>query len=181
MRRIVIVLLVVISFTALIGAGQLSRGTNAQDAATPAAAGVHPSVGTWIADSEAGPTDAPAIVVVTADGGVISTGTDGALAGTWEATGPRTSTFLLVGVWEDETGGGYFYIRGESEVEASGETEMTSYTWTDVDADGTVLDTGQDVSRGTRLSVPPADAVDSPLAGVPTWMPATSAAATPTG
>jgi hypothetical protein len=72
-------------------------------------------------------------------------------------------------------------IRGESEVDASGETEMTSYTWTDVAADGTVPDTGQDVSRGTRLSVPPADAVDSPLAGVPTWMPATSATATPTG
>ncbi len=180
MRRIVILLLVVVAFAGLIGAGRMSRGTAAQDAATPAVAAVHPSVGTWIADSEAGPADAPAIVVVTANGGVISTGTDGAIAGTWEATGPRTSTFLLVGVYEDEGSGGYFFIRGESEVDASGETEMTSYTWTDVAADGTVLDTGQDVSRGTRLSVPPAEAVGMPLAGVPTWTPATLAAGTPT-
>jgi hypothetical protein len=181
MRRIVIVLMVVVVFAGLIWADRAGPRVFAQDAATPAAASVHPSVGTWIADSEAGPADAPAIVVVTADGGVISTGTDGAIAGTWEATGPRTSTFLLVGVYEDEGSGGYFFIRGESEVDASGETEMTSYTWTDVAADGTVLATGQDVSRGTRLQVPPADAIESPLVGVPTWMPATTEEGTPTG
>jgi hypothetical protein len=179
MRQIVIVVLVV-AFAGLIGSGRVGPRVSAQDAATPAAAAVHPSVGTWIADSEAGPADAPAIVVVTADGGVISTGTDGAIAGTWEATGPRTSTFLLVGVYEDEGSGGYFFIRGESEVDASGETEMTSYTWTDVAADGTVLDTGQDVSRGTRLVVPPAEGMGMPLPGVPTWTPATPAAGTPT-
>jgi hypothetical protein len=179
MRQIVIVVLVV-AFAGLIGSGRLGPRVSAQDAATPAAAAVHPSVGTWIADSEAGPADAPAIVVVTTDGGVISTGTDGAIAGTWEATGPRTSTFLLVGVYEDGGSGGYFYIRGESEVDASGETEMTSYTWTDVAADGTVLDTGQDVSRGTRLVVPPAEGVGMPLPGVPTWTPATPVAGTPT-
>jgi hypothetical protein len=179
MRQIVIVVLVV-AFAGLLGVSRVSPATFAQDAATPTAAAVHPYVGSWIADSEAGPMDAPAIGVVTADGGVISTGAGGTIAGTWEATGPRTATFVLVGVWEDETGSGYFFIRGENEIDPSGQTEMATYTWTDVAADGTVLDTGQDVSRATRLVVPPADAVEMPLAGVPTWTPATPAAGTPT-
>ena len=179
MRQIVIVVLVV-AFAGLIGSGRVGLRVSAQDAATPAAAVVHPSVGTWISDSEAGPMDAPAIGVVTADGGVISTGAGGTIAGTWEATGPRTSTFVLVGVWEDETGSGYFFIRGESEIDPSGQTEMATYTWTDVAADGTVLGTGQDVSRSTRLVVPPAEGVGMPLPGVPTWTPATPVAGTPT-
>jgi hypothetical protein len=179
MRRIVIVLLVGIAFVGLLGVGRVSLGTAAQEAATPTAA-VHPSVGTWIADSESGPMDAPAIVVNSADGGVISTGTDGAIAGTWEATGARTTRFILVVVFEDEGVGGYVVIRGDSEVDASGETMSGTYTWTDFAAGGTVGETGQDVTFATRLSVPPTDTMEGPLAGVPTWTPARAAAATPT-
>jgi hypothetical protein len=180
MRRMVIGLLVVVAFAGLFGAGRVSLGTAAQDAATPAAAAIHPSVGTWIVDSQAGPMDPPEVVVNSADGGVVSTGAGGAIAGTWEATGPRTTRFILVVVFEEEGAGGYVVIRGDSEVDASGETMTGSYTWTDVAADGTVGETGQDVTLATRLSVSPADVMEGPLAEVPTWTPAMPEAGTPT-
>lgn len=179
MRRLSV--LVVLVTGALVGALALggSAGTTAQDA-TPAATAGHPLVGTWLLDSEVdNEADAPSVTAFAADGTAVDAGSDGASVGTWEATGPRTATLTLVGVFEEEGFGGSFFVRAEIEVDAAGETFATPYTFTVVAADGTVLETGEVTGRGTRLRVPAAGAVGTPLAGFPTWTPATPPAATP--
>ena len=176
MRRLSIVAVVLaVALLGLAAAG--IAGTTAQDA-TPGAAG-HPLVGAWIVDSEAGTADPPSITIASADGTAVDTTADGASAGVWEATGPRTATLTLVGLFEEEGFGGSYFIRAEIEVDAAGETFEGPYAYTVVGADGTVLETGEDTASGTRLHGPAADAVGSPLAGFPTWEPEAPEAATP--
>ncbi len=154
-------------------------GTGAQEA-TPGALVGHPLVGAWVVDTEAeNPANAPSVTTIGADGIAIDVTADGASAGVWEATGPRTATLTLAGVFEEEGFGGNFFIRAEIEVDAAGEAFESPYTFTVVAADGTVLETGQDTARGTRLRVPAAEAVGTPLAGFPTWTPATPEAGGP--
>jgi len=177
LRVSVLVSIVAVVLLGLVFTG--GRGTTAQDA-TPAALAGHPLVGAWIIDSEVGASDPPSITVLGADGTAIDTTAEGASAGTWEATGPRTATLILVGVFEEEGFGGSYFIRADIEVDAAGETFEGPYTYTVVGADGTVLESGADSARGARLRVPAADAMGTPLAGFPTWTPATPEVGTPT-
>ena len=176
MRRLSVVAAVLaVALLGLVVAGR--PGTTAQDA-TPGAE-EHPLVGAWIIDSEEGTTDPPSITIVSADGTAIDAGADGAIAGVWEATGPRTATLAFVGVFAEEGFAGSYYLRGEFAVDAAGETFEGPYSYTAVGADGTVLESGEDAARGTRLRVPAAAAMGTPLAGFPTWVPESPAAATP--
>lgn len=179
MRRPLV--LVALVAAVLLGVATLghSTGTGAQEA-TPGATAGHPLVGTWLLDSEVdNAADAPSVTAFAADGTAVDAGVDGASVGTWEATGPRTATLTLVGVFEEEGFGGSFFVRADIEVDEAGETFATPYTFTVVAADGTVLETGEETGRGTRLRVPAAGAVRTPLAGFPTWTPATPEAGAP--
>lgn len=179
-RFLVCVALVAVALVSIVTIGR-SVGTNAQEA-TPGATAGHPLIGTWIIDSDVDTADdPPSVTIVMSDGTAVDTTADGAAAGAWEATGPGTATLTLVGVFQEEGFGGSFYIRADVEVDAAGETFTSPYTFTVVAADGTVLETGQLTARGTRLHVPAAEAVGTPLPGMPTWTPAMPEAATPTG
>jgi hypothetical protein len=152
-----------------------TRQASAQDAAADMAG--HPLVGTWIVDPEPdNPANVPSLVTYSSDGIVIDP--VAGFAGSWEPTGPRTAVFTLSGIPGDGSGG-YIAIRGPVEVEEA--TDMTNgpYTVTIVGADGTVQATVEGTGRATRL---PAESGEPgmPLAGFPTWTPATPEAATPT-
>ncbi len=187
MRRFsVLVSLVAVALLALAAATR-PPVMRAQDA-TPGVTAGHPLVGTWIIDSQVdNATDPPSVTAFGADGIAIDTGADGASAGLWEVTGPRTATLTLAGVFEEEGFGGTFFIRADVEIDEAGETFTSPYTYTVVAADGTVVETGQAMARGTRLRIPAAEAVGTPLAGFPTWTlempeagtPAAEAEATP--
>jgi hypothetical protein len=177
--------------TALAGLGATGLGlalaatthhASAQDA-TPTAMVSHPIVGTWIVDRNPDDTaDAPTLNVISADGTI----TDPVMgvAGVWQATGPRTLNFTLVGITVETLAGGgagsYAVIRGTGEVDDAGETLTGSASVTIVAADGTVLASLKGTNRAIRLHVEPEDAGGTPLAGFPAWTPATPTPATPT-
>ena len=148
----------------------------AQDA-TPAAMAGHPIVGTWIIDRDiTTATEAPSIVVVTADGGIIDPSLG--VAGAWQATGPRTSAWTLVGTQPGN--GGTFVVRSTPEVDETGMNLTGAYTVTIVAPDGSVMATVPGDSSGVRLPIEPVEAGGTPLPGIPTWTPAPPADATPT-
>ena len=92
--------LVALVAAVLVGGAGVGRavGTATQQA-TPAATAGHPLVGTWIVDPEVDdPTNPPSFDVYMADGTAINVGSEGATAGAWEATGPRTATLTLAGL-----------------------------------------------------------------------------------
>jgi len=158
--------------TPIVGGAQSQDVTPIASPMVGATAG-HPLVGTWIIDSQAeNATDPPSVTAFGADGIAIDVTAEGSSAGTWEATGPRTATLTLAGVFEEEGFGGTFFIRADIEIDEAGESFTSPYSYTVVAADGTVLETGQDTARGTRLRIPAAEAVGTPLAGFPTWTPA---------
>jgi len=164
-----------------LGAGGLglalaTRPAAAQDA-TPAAMAGHPLVGTWIVDPEPdNPANVPSLVTYSSDGIVIDP--VAGFAGSWEPTGPTTAVFTLSGIPGDGSGG-YIAIRGPIEIDEATDTTTGPYTVTIVGADGTVQATVEGTGRAIRL---PAQSGEPgmPLAGFPTWTPASPTAATPT-
>jgi hypothetical protein len=155
---------------------------SAQDA-TPTAMAGHPVVGTWIIDRDPDSTAAaPTLNVFTADGGIIDPVIG--VGGLWQATGPRTLNFTLVGITAETLAGGgagsYVVIRGSSEVDDAGESITGTASVTVVAADGTVLASIEGSNRAIRLHVEPENAGGTPLAGFPAWTPATPTPATPT-
>jgi hypothetical protein len=148
--------------------------------ATPFPMAGHPFVGAWIVDRNPDdPTEIPTYNVITADGAVIDPTQGG--AGVWEATGPDTANFTLSGTIAELSA--YFIARGSVTVDSGGGTATNSFSSTIVAADGTVLDElsfAQDTARYTRISIEPESAVGQPLAGFPTWTPATPTPGTPT-
>ena len=179
-RTLVLVALVAAVLAVAVGVGR-SAGTATQQA-TPAAPARHPLVGTWIVDPEPDdPTNPPSFDVYMADGTAINVGSEGATAGAWEATGPRTATVTFVGLFGGPGSGAVFIIRANVEVDEAGQIFTAPHSFTLVAADGTVLAAAQGgAARGTRITAEPAEAVGTPLAGLPTWTPATPAAGTPT-
>ena len=169
--------LVLVAFVAavLVGAVGVGRavGTAAQQA-TPAATAGHPLVGTWIVDPEPDdPTNPPSFDVYMADGTAINVGSEGATAGAWEATGPRTATVTFVGLFGGPGSGTSFVVRANVEVDEAGQSFTASHSFTLVAADGTVLAAARGgTARGTRITAEPAEGVGTPLAGLPTWPPA---------
>ena len=169
---------------ASLGAGGLglalaARGhaASAQDA-TPAAMAGHPIVGTWIFIRDITvTTEAPSVVVFTADGGLLDPSQG--VAGVWKATGPRSAAWTLIPFLQ-EGAGGYVVIRSTAEVDAGGNALAGPYSFTVVAPDGTVVASGTASSTATRLQVEAVDEGGNPLAGFPMWTPAPPADATPT-
>ncbi len=154
-----------------------ARPASAQDG-TPTALTGHPMIGTWVVDRDlTTTTDAPSVVVYTADGGLLDPSQG--VAGSWRATGPRSAAWTLV-AFPAEGPPGYVVVRSTGEVEAGGDTLTPSYSFTIVAADGTVVASGQGASRFVRMPIEPIEAEGTPLAGFPTWEPAPPSAATPT-
>lgn len=159
----------------------------AQDG-TPVATAGHPLVGAWIVDTNAedpaGPQEAtvPPDVAVFTDEGTIIDGTPfgDTGVGTWEATSPRAAALTFVIPFQEEDFAGSVIIRATLELDAAGETFSGPYSYTVVAADGTVVDAGRDMARGTRITVEPVEAEGTPLAAMPTWMPEATAMGTPT-
>ncbi|MDP9370312.1 MAG: hypothetical protein M3Q03_18910 [Chloroflexota bacterium] len=67
---------------------------------------------------------------------------------------------------------------GTIEVDATGDTFTSPYSYTLVMADGTVVESGQSAVQATRVPVEPIEAEGTPLAAVPTWTVATPEART---
>ena len=178
-RTLVLVAFVAAVLVGAVGVGR-SLPTTAQDA-TPGPAAAHPLVGTWIVDPEPDdPTNPPSFDVYMADGTAINVGSEGATAGAWEATGPRTATVTFVGLFGGEGSGSSFFVRANVEVDEAGESFTAPHSFTLVGADGTVLAAAQGgAARGTRVMPEPMEAVGTPPAGLPTWTPATPAAGAP--
>ena len=178
MRRISLVLVVVLSLAGLVTVRD--RATAAQGA-TPAAAAVHPFVGTWVVDTVvASQTDSPEIAIVTPDGRLAGLGANRVAGGTWEAIDARSAMLTLVSVFDRGGVGGYAVVRGLHVVDATGDAWTCQCTFTVVGADGTVLDSGLAPASGRRLPVEGPEAVGTALAIVPTWTPPTPTATTPT-
>ena len=170
--------------TALAGLGAGALGVSltaahhatAQDA-TPTVTAAHPIVGTWIIDRDiTTATEAPSIVVVTADGGVIDPSQG--VAGAWQVTGPRTVAWTLVGTLPANEG--TIVVRSAPEVDETGMNLTGPYTVTIVAPDGSVMATIPGDSTGVRLPIEPMEAGGTPLPGIPTWTPVPPADATPT-
>lgn len=170
------VLVSIVVLAAVSALGLVAARTGAQEG-TPTASAEHPIVGAWAVDSTVDdPTDKPAVAVITADGTLMDT--EG-VAGTWQATGPRTATTTLVIFFGEGESGGSVVIRGSLEVDEAGETWTQPYSFTRVAADGTVLGSGRNTAVAKRVPVEPVEAEGEPLAVIPTWMPSTPDAATP--
>ncbi len=165
-----------------LGAGGLglalaARQASAQDA-TPGATANHPIVGTWIVDRDlSGTTEAPVVVVFTADGGFIDAGQG--VAGVWEPTGPRSAAKTIIPFVQGGAGG-YVVVRATWEVDEGGDTMSGPASVTVVTPDGTAVAESQLTSRATRLRVDPIENGGTALAGFPTWTPAPPVDATPT-
>jgi hypothetical protein len=154
-----------------------ARSATAQDA-TPAPMAGHPIIGTWVVDRDVTTVnDAPSVVVYTADGGLLDPSQG--VAGVWQATGPRSAAWTLVPFIEGGAGG-YLAIRSTGEVDEGGNRLDSPYSFTVITPDGTVVASGQGMSRYTRLQVEPIEEGGKPLAGFPTWEPASPPDATPT-
>ncbi len=154
-----------------------ARRASAQEAMPYPTAG-HPLVGTWVFDRDVDDaTDAPRVVVFTADGGLLDPGEG--VAGAWRATGPRSAAWTLV-AFLPEGPAGYVAVRSTGEVDAGGDALAGPHSFTVVLADGTVAASGRARSTATRLPIEPIEAGGAPLAGFPTWEPAPPTAATPT-
>lgn len=169
--------------TALAGLGAGALGVSlatahhatAQDA-TPSVMAAHPIVGTWIIDRDiTTATEAPSIVVVTADGGVIDPSMG--VAGAWQATGERTVLWTLVGILPGNQG--TIVVRSTPEVDETGMTLTGTASGTIVAPDGTVIASLFGPSMGVRLPIESVEAGGTPLPGIPTWTPAPPADATP--
>ena len=184
MRRLSVLL--VASAVVLLGFALQGLAPTTAQVGTPVATAGHPLVGAWVIDTSAedpaGPQEAtvpPDVTVFTDEGTVIdSTPFGGTGVGAWEATGPDAAALTFVIPVEEDDFAGSVIIRATLELDATGETFSGPYSYTVVAADGTVVDAGRDMVRGTRITVEPVEAEGTPLAAVPTWMP--EAAGTPT-
>ena len=165
----------------LVGAVGVGRSAGTATQQTTPATAEHPLVGTWIVDPEDDdPTNPPSFDVYMADGTALNVGSEGATAGAWEATGPRTAMVTFTGLLREAGSGAAFILRANVEVDETGERFTAAHSFTLVAADGTILAAVQGgTASGTRLHAEPMEAA-GPLPGFPTWTPATPAAGTPT-
>ena len=154
-----------------------SRQAAGQEA-TPAPMAGHPIVAAGLVDRDVdGSTEAPTMLVHTADGSTIDPLFD--VCGGWQPTGPHSANVTLFGLI-DGGSGGYIVIRASVEIDEAGTTISGSDTLTIVATDGIVLNTLQGHSRATRLLIQGPEAAGTPLTGVPPWTPAPPPEATPT-
>lgn len=146
-------------------------GSAAQNGTPTAGLAGHPLVGTWIVND---PSGTPSVTTFTSDGIVIDTETGGGTGlGSWQATGARTASFTFVIQTSDPTQHftGTVIIRGTAEVDTSGNSLTSSFSYTVVQENGTVLASGKGQVTGTRLPVESPDKAGTPLVGYPTVVP----------
>ena len=142
----------------------------------------HPLVGTWVIDPEVeDPANPPSFDAFMADGTLVNIGSDAASVGSWEVTGPRTATMTFAGLIADSGGSAYFVIRGNLEVDETGENLTGSHSFTLIGADGTIIASAEGAgAHGTRVHSEPMESGGASLPGFPTWTPPAPAAGTPT-
>ncbi len=169
MRRVSLLFaLAAIVLLGLLVVGGSRPSLGAQDA-TPGAMTGHPLVGSWVVIDPGVPDDTPSVSVFTSDGIMMDAAAEGPGAGSWEATGSRTAAVTLVVPIVEEEFAGTAIIRGTIEVDQTGDTFTSPYSYTVVAADGTVVDAGQGMVEATRIAVEPIEAEGTPHAAVPTW------------
>ena len=154
-----------------LGLARSGHSVSAQDA-TPASMANHPLVGTWIIlPRESDPGSTPSVSVFTPDGAFIDA--NGGLAGLWHPTGPNTADHTFVGIISAPDFNGYVVVRGQIEVDQSGEHWSQTYNAMTVSADGTVANVSPDSRAGAnRLHIITADdPMGDSLSEVPTWTP----------
>ncbi len=132
---------------------------------------IHPIVGTWIVN-DLGPGASPSLTSFTSEGIVTDVEADGGVGlGVWQPTGERTAALTMVVPLTD----GEFYatvqINVTVSIDASGDSGTADYTYTAVQSDGTVGESGTGSVTITRMSVQPLDAAGTPMAAFPVWSP----------
>ena len=173
-RKLTAIIAVVVIVGGIAISGMRDLQTSAQDA-TPASLEGHPLIGTWMVDTDiATDTDLPEVGIFTSDGSVFGLGATRWVSGAWEATDGSTGSVTMAGVFAAD-GGGYAVLRGLHVVDETGNAWSCDCTFTIVAPDGSVVASGMATAHATRLPIESADAVGSPLAGFPTWTPATEA------
>ncbi len=167
MRRLAFLVSLVAVVVGLLTVGVRS-GVVAQEE-TPAATVQHPLVGTWLFTFPAESGMTPALVSYTDDGVLIQNELDGTSAnGVWEATGERTARITLVFLAEDEAGGfaGAAKVRGEAEVDETGDGLTGEFTVEGTMTDGSVFPVGEGTAQGLRIAVEGPEAMGTPMAGI---------------
>ncbi|HEU0113384.1 MAG TPA: hypothetical protein VFQ80_01835 [Thermomicrobiales bacterium] len=171
MRRHALVFALVIAL-ALGDLLTLRAHLTAAQAATPAATGLHPFVGTWVVDTLVGSqNDSPEIAIVTPDGRVAGLGANRVAGGTWEPIDAHRALLTLVSVFDKSGVGGDVVIRGPHVVDATGNHWTCACTVTIVGADGQVQTAMRTQATGDRLPLQGPERMGQPLAIVPTWTP----------
>lgn len=150
--------------------------------ATPMPNAGHPLVGTWIVDPEVDtPGNPPSFDAFMADGTLVNIGSDGASVGSWAPTGPRSASMTFAGLVLDSGGASAFILRGDLEVDETGDGLTGSHSFTLVGADGSVIAAFQGgAASGVRLRAEPMAQGGAMLPGFPTWTPAAPETGTPT-
>ena len=159
-----------------LGSARAATGAHAAAQATPEDMAKHPIVGAWMVDLVPNvATDSPTVLVFVAGGGVIDPvrGTGGA----WQATGPRSAAWTIVGI-ADQASGTSIVVRATADVDASGGKYVASSAITLVAPDGTVVGSFPNVAHGVRVPIEPVKNGGTALPGYPIWAP--TPPATPT-
>ena len=140
----------------------------------------HSLVGTWLLDTDADdPTNAPEVVVFTADGAYISVDAEGFPSlGVWEASGERSATLTLVSPgMEEDAFAGTFMVRATIDVDETGDAFTAQYTGEFVEPDGTGTgEYGPGTATATRIA---AEAMGTPAGPLEVLFEEEEAAATP--
>jgi hypothetical protein len=170
----------IVAFVTLVSASLGPERLSAQDA-TPMGTASHPIVGTWIVDTiSATDTDSPEIGIFYGDGAAVGLGANRVAGGRWQVVDDSTVTMTLVTVSDTDGVGTYVVVRGTHVLDETGARwTCDDCTYTVVNSDGEVLDSGTAPASATRMPVQGPEAVGTPLSEVPVWMPMPPAEATP--
>jgi hypothetical protein len=155
----------------------LGQSTVLGQEATPLPTVGHPLVGTWVVDRVPDEsTEPPTLIICTSDGIVFDP--LGATGGAWQATGPRSAAWTLVGLF-DGGSAGYLLVRTAVDVDDAGMAYSGTSSITLVNPDGSIQGTFPATPRANRMPIEPVEAGGTPLAGFPTWTPSPPAEASP--
>jgi hypothetical protein len=176
MHRIAIVLSFLGALTILVGIGQSTLGTSAQEdaGATREAMATHPVVGAWRWDNDPPTPNTHITYAIFHDDGTyveVSTGS-GTAVGSWQPMGERSVkvTNVFQDISEDPTivEPGEATIRQVAEVDETGSTLTASYTAEVKTLDGTLEFAGGPFEAiGTRVEVEEMVPFDTPVAATP--------------
>ncbi len=120
-RRTPVLLLAALTLAVLLAGGRALAAAQGTDSSA------HPAVGTWLVDADpADPVNPLELSVLSADGGVVDLGADGASgAGRWEPTGDASANVTFTIFFPD---GARVVVRADVEIAADGQSFAGTYT-----------------------------------------------------